>query len=266
MRILGLDLAWGDRNPDGVALLEVTDISARLVDSRRVQGDDALLGWIEQSAPRSEPALLLIDAPVVCPNATGSRPVDRDSHRVFGRQHAGCHPSNQRLCARPLRLVTRLRALGIGIGWETGNPGRQMVEVYPHAALVRFFALDQILKYKRGPVASRRQEFRRLQALIAEHRAVVFPSLESSPLLEELLNRPWTKEAEDRLDAVICAGIGLHHVSHQGRCSEVLGDLETGFILVPREAEDSHGDAGMPRGKEGTHTEAPRRGGTPGER
>ncbi|MFM7817521.1 MAG: DUF429 domain-containing protein, partial [Verrucomicrobiota bacterium] len=74
MRILGLDLAWGDRNPDGVALLEVTDTSARLVDSRRVQGDEALLGWIEQSAPRSEPALLLIDAPVVCPNATGSRP------------------------------------------------------------------------------------------------------------------------------------------------------------------------------------------------
>lgn len=234
MRILGLDLAWGDRNPDGVALLEVDDTSARLVDSRRVQGDEALLGWIGQSAPRSEPALLLIDAPVVCPNATGSRPVDRESHRVFGRQHAGCHPSNQRLCGRPLRLVTRLKALGIGIGWETGDPGRQMVEVYPHAALVRFFGLDQILKYKRGPVASRRQEFRRLQTLIAEHRPVLFPGLESGSLLEELLVLPWTKDAEDRLDAVVCGLIGLHHVSHHGRGSEVLGDLETGFILVPR--------------------------------
>ena len=234
MRILGLDLAWGERNPDGVALLEVTDTSARLVDSRRVQGDEALLEWIEQSAPRSDPALLLIDAPVVCPNTTGSRPVDRESHRVFGRQHAGCHPSNQRLCARPLRLVTRLKALGLGIGWDTGGPGRWMTEVYPHAALVRFFSLDRILKYKRGPVSSRRQEFRRLQSLIAEHQPVLFPSLESGPLLEELLVLPWTKDAEDRLDAVVCGLIGLHHVSHRGLQSEVLGDPDTGFILVPR--------------------------------
>ncbi len=233
MRILGLDLAWGDRNPDGVALLEVNATSARLVDSRRVQGDEALLEWVAHSAPTTQPALLLIDAPVVCPNATGSRPVDRETHRVFGRQHAGCHPSNQRLCARPLRLVTRLKALDIDIGWETSKNARQMAEVYPHAALVRFFALDQILKYKRGPVSSRRQEFRRLQTLIAEHRPVLFPALESGPLLEELLVLPWTKDAEDRLDAVICGLIGLHHVSHQGRRSDVLGDLDTGFILVP---------------------------------
>ena len=37
MRILGLDLAWGERNPDGVALLEVVGTAARLVDSQRVQ-------------------------------------------------------------------------------------------------------------------------------------------------------------------------------------------------------------------------------------
>lgn len=238
MRILGLDLAWGDRNPDGVALLEVDGTSARLVDSRRVEGDEALLRWVDHAAPASQPALLLIDAPVVCPNATGSRPVDRESHRVFGRQHAGCHPSNQRLCARPLRLVSRLKALGIGIGWEAHPSGRWMAEVYPHAALVRFFGLDRILKYKRGPVASRRREFRRLQTLIAGRRPVLFPDLESGPLLGELLTLPWTKDAEDRLDAVICGLIGLHHVSHRGRCSEVLGDLDTGFILVPREAGD----------------------------
>jgi predicted RNase H-like nuclease len=236
MRILGLDLAWGERNPDGVALLEVTAESARLVDSRRVQGDEALLEWVEQSAPPGRAAFLLIDAPVVCPNTTGARPVDRESHRVFGRQHAGCHPSNLRLCARPLRLVGKLQALGFGIGWEPSDNARQMAEVYPHAALVRFFALDQILKYKRGPVSSRRREFLRLQTLIADNWTLLFPSLERGPLLEELLGLPWTKEAEDRLDAVICALIGLHHVSHHGHRSEVLGDLDTGFLLVPRKS------------------------------
>ncbi|MEN9734785.1 MAG: hypothetical protein RLZ45_2780 [Verrucomicrobiota bacterium] len=240
MRILGLDLAWGERNPDGVALLEVTAASACLVDSRRVQGDEALMEWVERSAPPGEPALLLIDAPVVCPNATGARPVDRESHRVFGRQHAGCHPSNQRLCARPLRLVGKLQALGIGIGWEPSATARRMTEVYPHAALVRFFALDQILKYKRGPVASRRGEFQRLQRLIADHRTRLFPSLEQGPLLEELLSLPWTKEVEDRLDAVICVLIGLHHVSHRGQRSEVLGDPDTGFLLVPRSLNSQH--------------------------
>lgn len=234
MRILGLDLAWGERNPDGVALLQVSGTAARLADSQRVQGDEALLDWVQRSAPASEPALLLIDAPVVCPNASGSRPVDRESHRVFGRQHAGCHPSNQRLCARPLRLVKKLQDLGVRIGWELPMEGRQMAEVYPHAALVRFFGLDRILKYKRGPVGLRRQEFQRLQSLIGGHLPSLFPGRERGPLLEELLDLPWTKDAEDRLDAVICALIGLHHVSHRGQRSEILGDRETGFILVPR--------------------------------
>ena len=233
MRILGLDLAWGERNPDGVALLEVVGRAARLVDSQRVQGDDALLDWVARSAPASEPALLLIDAPVVCPNASGSRPVDRESHRVFGRQHAGCHPSNQRLCARPLRLVEKFQGLGVRIGWEIPIEGRRMSEVYPHAALVRFFGLDRILKYKRGPVGLRRQEFQRLQSLIGGHLPSLFPSLERGPLLEELLALSWTKDAEDRLDAVICALIGLHHLSHRGERSEILGDPKTGFILVP---------------------------------
>ena len=56
-----------------------------------------------------------------------------------------------------------------------------------------------------------------------------------TPSLDAVLSARWTKPAEDRLDALLCALVGYYHWRHDGRRSEVLGDLETGFILVPAE-------------------------------
>ena len=226
-----------------MALFEVNGALARLVDSRRVQGDEALLGWIGQSAPRSEPALLLIDAPVVCPNATGSRPVDRESHRVFGRQHAGCHPSNQRLCGRPLRLVTRLKALGIGIGWETGDPGRQMVEVYPHAASVVLFGLPKTLKYKQKSgreVGTLQSELLTLMGLV-ESLNHATPALhvgdcagwaELSRAAQAATRKSQLRRVEDPVDAVVCAYIARYAAMRPDDVT-IYGEPATGCIVTP---------------------------------
>jgi predicted RNase H-like nuclease len=100
--------------------------------------------------------------------------------------------------------------------------------------MVRLFALDRIVKYKRGPVAIRCGEFRRLQQLLVRCLAAKFPNLQMNAPAAELLNATWSKPVEDKLDALLCALIGYHHYLHHGRQSEVLGDLKTGFILVPR--------------------------------
>lgn len=235
MRLIGLDLAWGERNPDGVALLRLSGGSACLEDSRVVRGDEALLEWIHQAAPPAEPALILVDGPIVCPNRTGARPVDRETHLHFGRYHAGCHPSNQERCPRPSRLAQILISLhGFQLGWDLTAAPRLLAEVYPHPAMIRLFELEQIVKYKRGPAPAQRREFSRLQSLLTSCLARRFPEVVINPLLQSLLKAPRTKSAEDRLDAFFCAVIGLHHVRHQGQQTQILGDRETGFLLVPR--------------------------------
>jgi predicted RNase H-like nuclease len=231
MTILGVDLAWGDRMADGVCTLAISEKSHAVTHLGVVHGDDALVEYILDRV-KGSPALVLFDGPIVCPNTSGGRPVDRLTHSLFGRFHAGAHPANRSRCPRPPRIAERLLLSGCQIGWPHHPSVPYLVEVYPHPAMVRLFHLPQIVKYKRGPVAVRRAEFRRLRHLISDCAARRWSTLDLS-LCSQLLQTPWTKVAEDQVDALFCALIGYHHWLHGGAFSEVLGDLESGFILVP---------------------------------
>ena len=174
-----------------------------------------------------------VDAPIICPNKTGTRPVDRLTHRMFHRQHAACHPANSTKCPRPPRLVRLMRKVGFQVGWESRAGKKTVAEVYPHPAMVRMFGLPRIVKYKKGSVGERRKEFQRLQRLIKACLRRKFPQLKLNPETCKLLKEKWSKPVEDRTDALFCAMIGLWHWRYQGRKSEVMGDKKTGFILLP---------------------------------
>ncbi len=236
--IAGVDLAWGERNGDGLCLLRAwPDGRVEVAASAHVSGDAALFAWSETHLERTGPALACVDAPLVCPNATGARPADREAQRRFARFHAGPHPANAARCARPLRVAAALRdRLGLALHWDLARADRLALEVFPHPATVRWFGLTRIIKYKRGPVAARRAEFARLQDFLRAWLAVGCPGLKETPALAELLAARWTKPAEDRLDAMLCALVGWWHWRSAGRGSEVLGDAETGFIVVPAAA------------------------------
>jgi predicted RNase H-like nuclease len=217
MLTLGIELAWGDRKPDGICVLDAGSRRSTIVDFAYPQGDAELLAYVKSRLSDKAEAFVTIDAPIVCPNRTGTRPVDRLTHTLFHREHAACHPANS----------TK--------GWEI-QPGKRIVaEVYPHPAMVRMFRLPRIVKYKKGPVAHRRSEFRRLQNLIASAISELFPSLGLTPNVTSLLREPWSKPVEDKTDALFCALIGLWHWQHRGARSEVIGNLRSGFILLPED-------------------------------
>ena len=110
-----------------------------------------------------------------------------------------------------------------------------MAEVYPHPAMVRLFGLPRIIKYKKGGVAERRKEFERLQGLMRKLMKRRFPRLTLNQETRNLLREKWSKPVEDRTDALFCALIGMWHWMYRGKRSEVIGDLKTGFILLPEE-------------------------------
>jgi predicted RNase H-like nuclease len=233
MLLIGLDLAWGEKNSDGVCLIRYARRRARILGYAYPHGDDALIAALVPHLKPDEPAFAAIDAPIVCPNSTGARPVDRLTHTLFHREHAACHPANLTQCPRPPRVLARLATdLGFVAGWQDFG-SRLATEVYPHPAMVRFFRLPRIIKYKKGRVADRRREFRRLQRHLRALLAAEFPFLILDTETTILLAAPWSKPVEDRTDALFCALISLWHVHHQGARSEILGDITTGFILLP---------------------------------
>ncbi len=259
MLLAGIDLAWGEKNSDGVCLIRLSGRRARILGYAYPRGDAALVAALAPHLRADEPAFAAIDAPIVCPNLTGTRPVDRITHTLFHREHAACHPANLAKCPRPPRVLARLAAdLGFSAGWRVppiknqksknkNSAPRFAAEVYPHPAMVRLFRLPRIIKYKKGPVSARREEFRRLQSFLTALLAAEFPFLALDAETPALLAAPWTKPVEDRTDALFCALIALWHVHHAGRRSEVIGDLATGFILLPadlRVAGPKPGDCG----------------------
>lgn len=233
--IIGIDLAWGDRNPDGVTRLLFPDgvQSDRFaIDIRLSRGDEALLSLVDYPH-RPDHILLAIDAPTIGPNESGSRPVDRECTSRFGKFEAGCHPVNRALCQRPFRIAERLESEGFRLDSDLGRSSRLAAEVYPHPAMIRWFGLDRTIKYKRGPVAERRKEFARYQGHVREFLSREFSGLSSAPAVQEVLTLSWTKQQEDQLDSFVCALIGWWHVRFAGSRSEILGDTVTGQILLP---------------------------------
>ena len=196
---------------------------------------------IGETSRNYQTVFVTVDAPIVCPNRTGTRPVDRLTHRMFHREHAACHPANLIRCPRPPRVARLLQRKGFRVGWETLAGGRWVAEVYPHPAMVRLFGLPRIIKYKKGSVAERRKEFQRLQGLMRKLMKRRFPGLKLNQETRSLLRQKWSKPVEDRTDALFCALIGMWHWMHRGKRSEVIGDRKTGFILLPEEGAAREG-------------------------
>lgn len=227
--IIGIDLAWGNKRPDGYCVIEFRDGSAIYREHGLVRGDAALLELIQLNP--KEQTLLAIDAPLIIPNEEGSRPVDRETHQHFRKQHAAAHPANRKLCPRPVRTAELLQKNDFQLTWDLSHSHLAM-EVFPHPATVRWFKLNQIIKYKRGRVAEKKEAF----SLLQTHLTTFINSWKPFPLssaLKKLLSREWTKDIEDQTDALICALIGLWHQQYAGKKSQVLGDIEKGFIVIP---------------------------------
>ena len=170
VRILGIDLAWGYRNPDGVCSIEIKNGNAYVNEIGLVRGSAALKNWV-QNYTKNSSVMAMVDAPIICPNPSGSRPVDRLSHVKFGRFKAGCYPANQKLCPRPVEVGNMLRQLGFEISWEIATAKKKRLiasEVYPHIAIIRFF------RFKRAITLQERSSWPATHSVFPSSKASLF--------------------------------------------------------------------------------------------
>jgi predicted RNase H-like nuclease len=235
MYFVGLDLAWGEKNHTGVA---VVDSDGRLLYVGAARDDASIEAAVGPYV--SGECLVAIDAPLIVRNPGGARPCETALNRDFHRFEAGAHPANTENPAfrnpRGGRIATAL-ALDMD---PTSSSQRRAIEVYPHPASVVLFELDKTLKYKKGSFETRRSELLRLMTLIegldrATPRLRVNHNVSWVELRKrvEAATRPVQLDRdEDPVDAVVCAYVAQFWY-HRREDVTIYGDYATGYIVTP---------------------------------
>lgn len=235
MYFVGLDLAWGEKNQTGVAVI---DASGRVLHVGVAQDDDDIGAAIEPYI--SGDCLVAIDAPLIVKNPTGHRPCERDLNRDFQRFDAGARPAfTERPEFKHPRGARIASALGLDMD-PSSSSNRRAIEVYTHPASVVLFGLDKTLKYKRGAFDDRQRELLRLMTFIEELDTAT-PRLRANRNVNwvelrkriEAATRPGQLDRdEDPVDAMLCAYIALYWY-HRPEDVTIYGDFASGYILTP---------------------------------
>jgi len=249
MRVIGVDLAWAERNRTGLCLAH----RDRVVDSAVARTDGEIVAWIERHAPGD--VIVAFDAPLVVENESGCRGTERVIGALWGDAQAGCYPANR---SRPWfadggRARRLARRLGLDVDPAAHRRVRRLgIEVYPHTALVSLFALPVTLKYKAGrdrrsgvsvtrTPAARRAEFLRLIGCLERLRSVRPPFEVVSPrwttlttMFQSATSGAALDVLEDELDAYVCAYVAWHFHARRGHpdCA-VIGDASDGYVVTP---------------------------------
>ncbi len=241
MKFIGIDLGWKSQ-PSGLCYLELIEDKLQIIDLDRKETIADIFAWIDNHIQPQEPGIIAVDAPTLIPNPTGSRLPDKLTHKYFGKYHAGCYPANQNLpfAERTINFGLELESRGFlhAPTIEPQKPGRYQIEVFPHPATINLFNLDKILKYKKGKLSDRRLELIKLYNYITDILPSLSPPLYSLRLADSFIpSIPTTgkelKAAEDKLDSLICAYVAAHWWYWGEQRNLVLGDINTGYIVIP---------------------------------
>ena len=244
-RLIGIDLAWGERNPSGCVELVREGGELRLSRLELVRSLEEIVEWIE---PGRGDWAVAIDAPLVIRNWTGPRPADAEADEFYMRFHAGAYPANLERFGQDHRGGRLLRMLTAGAdggqlveGADAIAAPRLVFETYPHIVMVELFGLGRIIKYKKGT-----DDFkRRGQGYLVEYIRKYFcgpqadPRLGLSSGLEALLREPdpplrgsRLRGREDLLDGLVSAYMAAW--LDAGCPVQGLGKVGAGMMIVPK--------------------------------
>jgi predicted RNase H-like nuclease len=235
MHFVGLDLASGENNQTGVAAI---DSEGRLLHVGVAYDDDSIASALAQYVAGD--CLVAIDAPLIVPNSTGSRPCEQDLNHHFEKFDAAARPASN---DKPEFKNPRGARLAAALGLDTdpaSSSNRRAIEVLPEPASIVLFELDKTLKYKRGPFDVRRRELLKLMTNIEEldaatprlraNRSVAWVELRKRV---EAANRPGQLDRDEGpVDALLCAYIAMYWYDRPEDVT-IYGDFARGYVVTP---------------------------------
>ncbi|HEY9771348.1 MAG TPA: DUF429 domain-containing protein [Coleofasciculaceae cyanobacterium] len=241
MKFIGVDFGWSS-GASGLCALVWRNGNLEILDITTVWEIDDILAWIDRWVTPTAPALIAVDAPTIINNQTGMRLADKLTHKYFGRYHAGCYPANL-----GLKFADRTVGFGKSLGAKKfqhaptikqKHLGRYQIEVFPHPATINLFGLERIVKYKKGNLADRCRELNKLRVYMTNilprlEPALSLAALKQIPVIASQQTGKELKAIEDRLDSLLCAYVAAHWWYWGESKNLVLGNLDTGYIIIP---------------------------------
>lgn len=239
--VLGIDAAWTNTQPSGIAMALDSGDGWRLgvvapsyrhfqahacgvsITNLRPTGSKPSAPDLLASVMKlcgSAPDLVAIDMPLSREPISGRRASDDAVSRAYGSRHCSTHTPST---VRPGRISDDLTQGFGSAGYPllTLAPAKPpgLVEVYPHPALVEFACAPTRLKYKAGKGRiywPDRTPAERHGLLLEEWKVIVavldgqLPGVESAlPAPDAAAGGVELKAYEDMLDAIVCACVAI---------------------------------------------------------
>lgn len=255
--VLGIDAAWTDWQPSGVALLRRNGSKwecLRLAPSYgsfcegvgwkgAISGgaaDVPVLLAVAQRVSGSKPLVVAVDMPLANTRIDARRAADNAVSRAFGHCKCAVHsPTLTRPGQTGRNLHTGFTDAGYSLATQSGDPRPALLEVYPHVALLGLTGRAERLPYKvvktntywRGcDIQERKCRLFKEWSLILEHLSSEIEGI-NLPLLENPreYSLEFLKRYEDVIDALVCAWVATRYLT---KATVPLGD-NSAAIWIP---------------------------------
>ncbi len=202
---IGIDLAWGEKNPSGFCIATPQKNKLKILELKLLYSIDDI---IEEILKYSDCKLYIgVDAPLVVPNETGNREIEKEFNKDFASYKISMLPANKKLLTkyspeiRSVKLYQRLSELGFKRDFSTD---KVIFEVYTHSTIAMLWNDHKILPYKRKKG--------RDTAFIKEQLEVYKKHLLKGFYTHAILKQDLSslrgrklKDYEDMLDSLTCA-------------------------------------------------------------
>jgi predicted RNase H-like nuclease len=246
--VLGIDAAWTEKEPSGVALVEGSQEGWRCVavtpsyDSFLALAEGTPVDWttkirgalpdVGRLVAAAETLLggrqltvVTVDMPLSTKPITGRRAADAAISRAYGGRGAAVHsPSSERPGVISDQLTRDFAASGFPLATgatPVATPNR-LVEVYPHPALMTLTGAGGSLPYKVSrsrkywPKSSPAERRARLLTQFAQIASALKGEIRDIhielPESDSVISTSGLKRYEDSLDALVCAWVGAKYL------------------------------------------------------
>ena len=153
---VGIDLAWGDKNLSGFCALELSTSAKtfkhklKILDVKLIKSIEEILQEIDKY--KEQEVYVGVDAPLVIPNETGNREIEKKFNKDFSSYKISMLPANRTLLKkyspniRSEELYKKLDALDFKRDYASN---KVVFEVYTHSTIAMLWNDHKILPYKR---------------------------------------------------------------------------------------------------------------------
>jgi len=202
---IGIDLAWGEKNPSGFCVLELRATKLYIISLELFYTLEDIVEKIKEY--QKFKVSIGVDAPLLIPNEEGNREIEKAFNKDFSPYKIAMLPVNRKIMqtySHKIRSEVLFEYLST-LGYVRDKEAKKRVfEVYPHATIAVAFNNYKILPYKRKK--GRDNAFIKKQLKIYQMylQKVCMPHSTLMQDLEILRGRS-LKEYEDLLDAITAA-------------------------------------------------------------